>query len=116
MKIVVTGALGHIGSAFIRSAATEFPGAEIVMLDNLSTQRFASLMGLPDGAQYRFYEGDVRTADLTELFKGAAVVVHLAAITNATESFDKGQEVEDVNFGGTARVAEACAELDCPLI
>jgi UDP-glucose 4-epimerase len=116
MKIVVTGALGHIGSAFIRAAAAEFPGAEIVMIDNLSTQRFASLMGLPEGASYSFYEADVRTANLNELFQGASVVLHLAAITNATESFDKGKEVEEVNYGGTRRVAEACADLGCPLI
>jgi len=31
MKIVVTGALGHIGSALIRSLPDRFAGAEIVM-------------------------------------------------------------------------------------
>ena len=30
MKIVVTGALGHIGSALIRMLPDRFPGAEIV--------------------------------------------------------------------------------------
>lgn len=116
MKIVVTGALGHIGSEFIRAAAVEWPGAEIVMIDNLSTQRFASLMGLPEGAAYTFYEADVRTADLSEFIQDASVVVHLAAITNATESFENGLEVEEVNYGGTRRVAQICAALDCPLI
>ena len=47
MKIVVTGALGHIGSALIRQLPLHFPAAEIVMLDNMMTQRYASLSIFP---------------------------------------------------------------------
>ena len=47
MKIVVTGALGHIGSRLIRELPTMFPEAEIVLIDNLSTQRYCSLFNLP---------------------------------------------------------------------
>ena len=42
MKIVVTGALGHIGSALIRQLPFDFPEAEIVMVDSMMTQRYAS--------------------------------------------------------------------------
>ena len=41
MKIVITGALGHIGSRLIREIPAWFEGAEIRMLDNLSSQRYA---------------------------------------------------------------------------
>ncbi len=54
MKIVVTGALGHIGSRLILELPTMFPGAEIVLLDNLSTQRYCSLFYLPETGHYRF--------------------------------------------------------------
>ena len=47
MKIVVTGAIGHIGSYVIRDLAVEFPTAEIVIIDNMMTQRFPSLFNLP---------------------------------------------------------------------
>jgi UDP-glucose 4-epimerase len=47
MKIVVTGAIGHIGSYVIRDLAVQFPGAEIVIIDNMMTQRFPSLFNLP---------------------------------------------------------------------
>jgi nucleoside-diphosphate-sugar epimerase len=116
MRIAVTGALGHIGSSLIRALPVEFPGADIVMVDDLSTQRYSSLFDLPESAAYHFQEGDIRTIDLVELFRGADVVIHLAAITNATESFTNRDAVETVNVGGTRRVAEACAEVGAPMI
>ena len=116
MKIVITGALGHIGSHLIREIPTTFPNAEIVMLDNLSTQRYCSLFNLPDNGRYRFLEEDVLKADLTPIFSGADVVVHLAAITNAAGSFEIKEQVEYVNFTGTERVARACLKANCALI
>jgi len=116
LKIVVTGALGHIGSRLIRELPTMFSGVEIVLIDNLSTQRYCSLFNLPTAGQYYFQEADVLTADLSSIFCGASVVVHLAAITDATNSFQIKEEVERVNFAGTERVAQACLQTDCALI
>ena len=116
MKIVVTGALGHIGSRLIRELPVMFPEAEIVMIDNLLTQRYCSLFNLPTFGRYRFLETDVLTADLASIFDGAAVVVHLAAITDAANSFQIKEEVEKVNFNGTERVAQACRQVSCGLI
>jgi UDP-glucose 4-epimerase len=116
MKIVVTGALGHIGSRLIRELPAMFPEAEIVMIDNLSTQRYCSLFNLPSFGRYRFLETDVLKADLASIFDGTAVVVHLAAITDAANSFQIKEEVEQVNFNGTERVALACRQVGCALI
>lgn len=116
MKIVVTGALGHIGSRLIRELPTIFPDAKIALIDNLSTQRYCSLFNLPASGQYNFFEADVLTADLTSIFEGATAVVHLAAITDATNSFSIKETVERVNFAGTERVAQACQAVDCALI
>jgi nucleoside-diphosphate-sugar epimerase len=116
MKIAITGALGHIGSQLIREIPSTFPDVEIVLLDNLSTQRYCSLFNLPASGQYRFLEADVLTADLASIFDGATAVVHLAAITDATNSFQIKDEVERVNFTGTERVAQACLKTDCALI
>jgi nucleoside-diphosphate-sugar epimerase len=116
MKIVVTGALGHIGSRLIRALPDRFPEDEIVLLDDFLTQRYCSLFNLPEHGRYRFLEGDVLTADLDKLFSGARVVVHLAAITNAAGSFQNAVQVEQVNFEGTDRVARACARTGVPLL
>ena len=71
MKIIVTGAIGHIGSYIIRDLGFSFPKAEIVMIDNMMTQRFPSLFNLPPNGNYHFMEGDVNQLDLKLIFSGA---------------------------------------------
>ncbi len=56
------------------------------------------------------------TEDLTAIFNGSTAVVHLAAVTDATSSFENRKTVEQVNFAGTERVAQACRQTDCALI
>ena len=96
-KLVITGALGHIGSRFIHGIR---PGGykEVLLLDNLLTQRYCSLFNLPKGVPFRFVEADICSCDLKALFEGADAVLHLAAITNAEGSFDKQKQVEEVNY------------------
>ena len=108
MKIIVTGAIGHIGSYIIRDLANQFPGAKIVMIDNLMTQRYYSLFNLPLIGNYQFIEGDVTSIDLLPIFKDAFVTIHLAAITDAAGSFDKATQLEENNYSATLKVAEAC--------
>jgi len=116
VRIAITGALGHIGSRLIREIPATFREVEIIVLDNLSTQRYCSLFDLPSSGRYRFLEADILTADLASVFSGVDVVVHLAAITNAPASFEIKDQVERVNFVGTQRVAQACVEAGCALI
>jgi len=108
LKFVITGALGHIGSAVIRALPAMRPGAEIVMIDNLSTQRYASLFSLPSICHYRFVDFDVRAADLRPAFEGAHAVVHLAAKTDAAGSVNDAAAVERNNYQATEKVAAAC--------
>ncbi len=114
-KILITGPLGHIGSKLIRNLK---PGdyEEVVMIDNLSTQRYSSLFNLPKGVRYSFYEENILEADLHSLFRNIDKVIHFAAITDATSSFEKRDEVEEVNYLGTKKVVEACIAEGCKLI
>jgi len=116
MKIVVTGAIGHIGSYVVRDLAHQFPGAEIVMIDNMMTQRFPSLFNLPATGRYSFLDADVTSMDLRPVLQDAHAVIHLAAITDAAGSFDKAAQVEANNYEATLKVAEACAETGARLI
>ena len=116
MKIIVTGAIGHIGSYIVRDFGVQFPKAEIVMIDNMMTQRYASLFNLPPLGNYHFIEDDVNSIDLKTVFSGANVVIHLAAITDATGSFDRAEELENNNYQSTVKVANACIETGASLI
>lgn len=116
MRIVVTGALGHIGSALIRQLPLHFPDAETVMVDNMMTQRYASLFDLPTLGRYQFIEADVRSVDLRPLIEGAYAVVHLAAITDAAGTFDRAAELEANNLDATSKIAAACRETGARLI
>lgn len=114
-RLIVTGALGHIGSALIHALQ---PGEfkEVVLIDDMSAQRYCSLFGLPDGVPFRFIEADVLTVDLEKLLDADSLVIHLAAITDAASSFDKKDQVERVNFDATVRIAEACRQAGAALV
>jgi UDP-glucose 4-epimerase len=114
VRIVVTGALGHIGSRLIRDLAAAWPGAGVVMVDNLATHRYASLFNLADSCRYEFIEGDVLTADINAIVAGADVVIHLAAITHGAAGAP--DLMRRVNVDGTERVARACASRRVPLL
>lgn len=114
-KIMITGALGHIGSRFIHSIQ---PGdfEEVRLLDNFATQRYLSLFGLPKDVLFHFIEDDICTANLEKYFENIDVVVHLASLTDAASSYDNKEEVERINYKGAERVARACITCGCRLI
>ena len=114
-SILITGALGHIGSGFIHSLRLgDFE--RVVLVDNFFTQRYSSLFNLPEKVKFEFIEADIMKTDLINLFRGIDIIIHLAAITNAEGSFDIQDKVEQVNYDGTKRVAEACIEAGSKLI
>jgi len=116
MKIIVTGALGHIGSLLVRHLAVRFPLVEIVMIDNMMTQRFASLFNLPSNGKFQFIQEDITNINLNPIFENANIVIHLAAITDAAGSFANAKNVEKNNFQGTEKVTNACVNTGVKLI
>jgi len=116
MKIIITGALGHVGSSLIREIPKHFSNSEIIMIDNLSTSRYCSLFNLSDHCNFRFIEADITRVDLKEFIINSDVVVHLAAITDATNSFQIRAKLAQANFSGTKIIARLCRKNDVPLI
>lgn len=117
MKIIVTGALGHIGSKLIRELSREDFDLEILMVDNLSTQRYCSLFNLPTNVKYSFIEQDVKTVDWHNILKNNInVVIHLAALTDAAGTADKPEAVYRNNFESTKILVDACLEARVPII
>lgn len=115
MNLMITGALGHIGSRLIRTIPVGMFQA-VYLLDNLMTQRYSALFDLPKNIPFRFFEDDILVANLEKYFEGVDVVIHLAAIANAEASVSMPAEVERTNFKGTERVAKACAACGTRLV
>ena len=116
MKIIVTGGLGHIGSKLIRLLPQFFLNPQIIIVDNLSTQRYCSYFNLPRNVFYQLIEQSVQSSHFDNLLKECDVLVHLAATTDATGTADKREQVFDNNLTATQKVAEACLNYNVPLI
>jgi len=109
MKIMVTGGLGHIGSHLIRNIEHSNI-EEILVVDNLSTQRYPSLFCLPEHQKFKFKEEDVNSKNLDYLISESDIIIHLAATTNAELSVDKVKEVERTNIDGLKNIAQMCVK------
>src|ERR1035437_5874534 len=115
-NLLITGPLGHIGSKFIRDLNADDSIDKIILLDNFATLRYPSLFNLPSNVKYKFIEGDILTYDFENILKDMDIVLHLAAITDAANSFEIADKVMEMNFGGTKKVAEACAKTNTKFI
>lgn len=106
-KILICGFAGHIGSALIRA----LPEYELYLLDDFSTGNRSSLFDL--NRNYTLIEGDICT--ITEL-PDVDVVIHLAALTDNKESFDKANEYSKVNIYGLINIATLCEKKGIKLL
>ena len=100
MKIVITGALGHIGSALFLNLIAEKRVKKILLIDNFLTQRYSSLFELPKNKKLEFAELDITKAKLNHVLKNYDYVIHLAAMTDAESSFKTKERLKKTIFWG----------------
>ena len=116
MKIIIPGALGHIGSHLIRELPKNFPNLKFILIDNFLTQRYCSLFNLDKKYRYQFIEEDVIKLDLSKIISKNDIVIQLAAITDAAKSFERKDETEKNNFLSTKKIANICQKKGARLI
>ncbi len=89
MKLIITGALGHLGSFFLAEFLKTKKFSKIILVDNLITNRYCSLFNIqnPKNNKITFINKDVTNFNFNKILKKNDIILHLAAITNAAESF-----------------------------
>ena len=107
MKLFITGGLGHIGSYIIEQDFLKIFD-EVIIIDNLLTQRFCSLFDLNPSYNFNFLFDDLKKIDLNKTLTEGDIVIHLAAITNAEASFGDMDKLLNNNFETTKFIADAC--------
>lgn len=115
MKILITGACGHIGS-FLISNIKKIKGIkEVVLIDNLSSQRYPSLFNLPKKVKFSFYNIDLSKNNLSNI-KNVKFVIHCASLTNAENSFSIKKEMFRNNLGCLKNIVSFCLKNKSKLI
>jgi Nucleoside-diphosphate-sugar epimerases len=114
-NILITGGLGHIGSAVLSSLKKNEFG-KIIIIDNLLTQRFSSIFNKKNKINFQFYDYDISDDKIKSIFKEVDIVIHLAAITDATNSFNIAKEVKKINYFGSIKIIKICHKNKCKLI
>ncbi|GLW46703.1 dTDP-glucose 4,6-dehydratase [Streptomyces sp. NBRC 14336] len=108
MNLLVTGAAGFIGSAYVRKLlASDAPDApDITVLDKLTYA--GSLDNLPlDHPRLEFVQGDIRDAELVgKLTEQAYQVVHFAAESHVDRSITGAADFVLTNVVGTQTLLE----------
>ena len=103
MRVAVTGATGNVGTSLIRALAHE-PQVDTV----IGIARRVPEVRLPKTS---WVQADVLHSDLTELFRGADAVVHLAWLIQPSRD---QATLEAANVEGSARVFHAVGAAGVP--
>lgn len=107
-KFVVTGGAGFIGSSIVRTLLAE--GAErVAVVDNLASGKLANLEEVQDRVEA--HVSDIRDyQEMKDIFAGAEIVWHLAAIPSVPRSIADPVPSHDVNINGTFAVLRAAKD------
>jgi len=110
-RVVVTGGAGFIGSHLVEALTRE--GAEVTVIDNLSTGHRDNLLGVT--GKIAFQELDIRHAAWPEvLADGYDVIFHLAGNAYVPPSVERPGWDFQSNLIATFRLVEALREMQWP--
>ncbi|OYW12333.1 MAG: dTDP-glucose 4,6-dehydratase, partial [Acidobacteriia bacterium 12-62-4] len=114
MKILVTGGLGFIGSAFIRMVLSECPGVEVANLDAVTyAGNPENLRDVAQDSRYTFYRASIEDRKAVECIYSEVrpdVLVHFAAESHVDRSIHSPEAAINTNLLGTFTLLEACRQ------
>ncbi|WP_262063968.1 NAD-dependent epimerase/dehydratase family protein [Streptomyces sp. STR69] len=104
MRVLVTGAYGFVGNAVVRRLSEA--GHEVTAM----THRPVGDELPPAPVADTVHADLLHPEQLRAALQGADAVCHLAALTRVRESFERPDDYEAVNLGGTVALLAACAD------
>ena len=107
MRLIITGGLGHIGTGLLDHLNYIKSLKKIIIIDNLVTNKINSLFKLKSKVPIKFIDDDIINLKLNKILKKNDIIVHLAAITNATDSFKNKNKIYENNFNSTKKIVDA---------
>ena len=117
MKILITGGLGHIGSYLLENINKISKLKKIYVIDNLSTQRFCTLLNLPKtNKKIIFIQKDLSLKNALNNFPKVDAVINLASITDAEGSLKIKNKIYKVNLGIFHNILQYCKKKSSRLI
>ena len=116
MKIIITGACGHIGSYVSENIHKIKKVNELILIDNFNSQRYSSIFNLKNKINTKFYQMDVSKKNSLNMFKKINLVIHCASLTNAEGSFNVKKEMFRNNLDCMNNVIDYCVKSKSKLI
>lgn len=117
MKLLLTGGLGHIGSYFLTKISNIKKIKELYVIDNFLTNRYFSLFNLKNqGIKLFFFEKDLSKKNVLNNFPKVDIVINLASITDAENSFKIKNLIFKNNLGIFRNIINYCKKNSSKLI
>ncbi len=116
MKLLITGACGHIGSYLAQNIYKIKIIKKCYLIDNIKTTNINSLFKSKKKNKLSFYIKDLTKKDSLKNFKNIDYVIHLASMTNASSSFKRKKEMYENNLKCMKNIIDFCIKKNAKLI
>ncbi len=108
MKIIITGACGHIGSYLVSNIHKIKKIKEIFLVDNFHSKKYWPIFNLKNKPNFSFYQIDISKNGSLNIFKNVDLIIHCASYTNAENSFSIKNEMYKNNINCMKNVVNLC--------
>ena len=116
MKILITGACGHIGSYLSENIYKIKKVSKAILIDNLKSNRFNSLFYSQKKNNLNFFVRDLNNLNCLDDINNIDTIIHCASMTNAEKSFSKEKEMYKNNLNAMKTVIRYCKKKNTKLI
>ena len=116
MNILITGACGHIGSYLVENLHKIKKVKKALLIDNLESNRLDTLFNYKKKNKIEFFKRDLTDPKSLKGFKNVNLVIHLASMTNAANSFKLRKEMYSNNLNSFKTVVNFCKKNRAKLI